>query len=659
MLYPNDPNRDSADTAEVAPLPTYTQLRAYVHAVYPSGDRARILLTALNSFRTFCGQNEADVMCHHWRVLPDDVMSQFETLLATQVAASTATKRAEHVRQLRRLMLTLHESSTLPAAFGDAMRAVLEARCLTVGAAARGGGINPSVMRRWMTGAAPTSKMSTRIPALEQFLSLPAGTLLTRLPRRSRARTAVVKRRRTEFGERMAALHAKRREPGWEPLWLPYEKVKPQWERYLVWKCDRNRPEIDIPVEKYFSPYWRVKPADEVGCKIRPWMQLPDGRIATSAGVSYGHFSTFWGWLRTTQGVPSDECARLTWCLDISRVRAHANWKEVRSGKRTSGIRDFVVQVAALTRPGAGYLWCTPELLFEHPNAVLLAGYDPGAVSEQEHVKLWHALCERVHAEANALKRNQYRPKALRKARDTNWDIKPLADLEDPVSTLIKGLNEIRAEARSLVPGRTQWTLLRDVLLSQMMISNPLRPGQFAAMTVRSDNTGNLYQTPKGAWRLQFDAGAFKNERGAACLDYDVGVPRSLWPHISHYLRAVRPFLAGADSDFMFLPNDLSQQSAMRDLKGGMWTGDDISDRVGILGLQLVPEMRSFCAYTLRHLVATAFLKRHPNQFTQLAKLLNDQLETVLRVYARETHDDAFTVQNLDIDNAMGASDAQ
>jgi integrase len=258
-----------------------------------------------------------------------------------------------------------------------------------------------------------------------------------------------------------------------------------------------------------------------------------------------------------------------------------------------------------------------------------------------------------VHAAANDLKRHQYRPRALKKVRNTSMEIKPLADLDDSLSTVVKALNAARSDARKLVPGRDQWSTYRDVLLSQMMLSNPLRPAQFAAMTYRRDNTGNIYQTSRGVWRMRFNASDFKNERGAAHEDYDVAIARSLWPHIVQYLRAVRPHLLGAETDFVFLPTDLSQRSAMRELKSGMWTGEDLSLRVGVLGTQLFPQMRSFSAYTLRHLVATAFLQRHPQQFTQLAKLLNDKLATVLRVYARETHDDAFDIQNGDIDDAM------
>jgi hypothetical protein len=65
-----------------------------------------------------------------------------------------------------------------------------------------------------------------------------------------------------------------------------------------------------------------------------------------------------------------------------------------------------------------------------------------------------------------------------------------------------------------------------------MMLSNPLRPAQFAAMTYRRDNTGNIYQTSRGVWRMRFNGSDFKNERGAACDDYDVAIARSLWPHM-------------------------------------------------------------------------------------------------------------------------------
>src|SRR5690606_13493773 len=85
--------------------------------------------------------------------------------------------------------------------------------------------------------------------------------------------------------------------------------------------------------------------------------------------------------------------------------------------------------------------------------------------------------------------------------------------------------------------------------------SNPLRIGQIAAMTYRSDGTGSLVRVGPGRFRLRFKPSDFKNEKGAAKGPYDVEVDPSVIPWVERYLVEARPYLVDANStDRFFLP---------------------------------------------------------------------------------------------------------
>ncbi len=56
----------------------------------------------------------------------------------------------------------------------------------------------------------------------------------------------------------------------------------------------------------------------------------------------------------------------------------------------------------------------------------------------------------------------------------------------------------------------------------------------------------------------------------------------------------------------------------------------------------LVPESPGFGAHAFRHLVATDWLTKNPNDFLTVAELLNDRLETVIAHYAHLKKDQSF-----------------
>ena len=168
-------------------------------------------------------------------------------------------------------------------------------------------------------------------------------------------------------------------------------------------------------------------------------------------------------------------------------------------------------------------------------------------------------------------------------------------------------------------------------------------------MTYSEDNTGNLYQADDRSWRIRFDKSDFKNERGAANTDYDVPIPKQVWPFIVEYIRGGRPYLmAGRKTDLVFLSSDHETK---------MWQENGISVRLGVITAEYIPEFTDsgFGAHAFRHIAGTEYIKNHPEGFEVAAAILHDKPETVRREYAHVKAADKMRVWNdyLAVQDAM------
>ncbi len=180
---------------------------------------------------------------------------------------------------------------------------------------------------------------------------------------------------------------------------------------------------------------------------------------------------------------------------------------------------------------------------------------------------------------------------------------------------------------------------VRDQLLLRMLASNPLRNRNFREMRYlekpTSDDLGNLYRDANGGWRLRFQPFEMKNEKGAASELYDVPVPADLWPLVDSYILKARPILMdGKTTDAVFLnrngkPFKVAGLSAVVKTLTGRY-------------LQGMPDVYGFATHAFRHIIATAWLRAHPEDYLTVAHILHDKLQTVLDNYAHVTPTDGL-----------------
>jgi site-specific recombinase XerD len=147
-------------------------------------------------------------------------------------------------------------------------------------------------------------------------------------------------------------------------------------------------------------------------------------------------------------------------------------------------------------------------------------------------------------------------------------------------------------------------------------------------MTWLPDNTGNLYKDGNTSWRLRFDATDIKTDK-----PYNVKIASWLVNRLEAYIEEYRnTLLESRHSNYLFVSSQVS--------KAVKW--ESLDRHIQKLTKNLVPESPGFGAHAFRHLVATDWLTKNPNDFLTVAELLNDRIETVIAHYAHLKKDQSF-----------------
>jgi len=633
-----------AETAAENPPSTllYADLATALDRLAPSASRAATLQATLSCWTAFVEVQVTTAVGKELLEPSEQLLLDFKLWMSADIglAASTVHKRIQQLKQIASCAQALVSADRLPGTFANALRILINRSMRSLGSIAKTNSIDKSTLGTWLRGGRLHDSQRAAVLRLEQHFRVPPGTLSARV---DFLEAAVGRRCQTDFGKRRSAQAAQSR--GGDKLWIPFDYISIEWMKYLVHKCDDMRAEVIDAPNPAHPPVWRAKKPDACGIRIQPQMLLPSGLVVPSAGVAYGHLATYLGWRRQVTGLSDHESSSLAWLTDHQSVYAHASWKAERSGGVWhSGVRDFLAQVITMTRPVSGYLWQMPDFSKRILNAPSVLGYEPSEQTAENFVERWRTACAETHQRVKRLVKAKFPSgKKMPQARNPQQSLHDFMTDKIPLKRFLNRIVNYanRMKLRPWTRGRIKAE--RDVLLLLLLAANPLRISQFAMMQYHLDNSGNLYCDSKGAWRMRFKAADFKNEKGAANQDYDVPIASSLHSRIDYYLKAVRPELQDAEScPFVFLPTKGLGRAANAKRKLGMWDGDTIVDSLGGTVRRAIPEAKGFGAHSMRHLVATHYLRTRPGDVEGLASVLNDTIETVRQTYLSRLREPAF-----------------
>lgn len=619
---------------------TYGELRERLRLhLKEEGRKTSYLDNFFTAYNGWLKQREADDSA----LVGDELLGGFDdALLAhddwlTEQGRSARTKRdrLEFIVKLHSLFLQASLVDGLPQKFSDALRHLFERDSRAKVAIAREAGIPIQTLYGWLEDRrAPRRDSTAHILNLESVLNLPRNTLISRLESHSFFRAKRSQSCKTPFGRRMSKVRLST-----ERLRIvPTPRLREQWLALLRYKVDVLRPGVTA------RNFWRTKPPHRTGTKPN-WSMIVDGRVCTAAGHSWTTLAGYLGWLTWAApvggGKPLEQADTLAWLLDDGLVLKYTAWRVARAdGVFNNGALNFLRAICTHLRPQTGFIWNNPSFASSLPRDFILAGRAIHTLDEQDLTAAWQEHCKRTYQVIYSRVKAVVSSGHVQMSRDPFEANQAILSDDRPLQIVLEMVLRMEKSAPPKHQGRVFLAWLRDLLLIMMLCTNPLRVSQFAVMTYRRDNSGNLYQTNQGEWRLRYKGSDFKNERGAARHDYDVGVPCTLWPTIQRYLSEARPYLHGANTcDFVFLPTvnnerDVDKYGDPKINRHGMWNSEAISSRVYELTEKYLPDYPPFHGHAMRHIVATDYLKRVPGDYPTVARLLHDKLITVLNTYA-------------------------
>ena len=497
--------------------------------------------------------------------------------------------------------------------FERGLKAALKAAKLAPKAAATLAGVSTSALGRWSRGALPNERSTPCLEKLDCVLGLSLGTLADLLRETNALR---VPTHGNAFRERIKST------PN-----LNYSlKVKDVPDELLSeWRAlfDHKTAVFPKGLRRQAGGRWSLADVRLASCVSSP-VNSKGNQVAASADIMWGRVSTFLGFLRLPAvlggyGLPPADVNTLAWLAVPEAVEAYLEFLTERSdGLKHGGHKVFCSQVAGLNNPTHGYLVQCPEL----------AGRLPANIASG---RPWAALCDETFEIVKVWKVDSDDT-----SRAPEAPLQFFLAQEFPLEPVFDAMRQLRENAAKAAGGSVAEALARrDELLLGLLVSNPLRAKNIKTLTYKSDNSGNIYQSHVGDWRIRIPGRQFKNRKRVGKMVYDVPVARWLCKLLNDYVRCFRVTLVaganGGDTGFFFVSS-----------RGGK-RFDSMNKHIYALTKALIPQCGGISPHAFRHLVATDWLTTHPNDFLTIAELLNDTLAVVLKDYAHLKKDVAFS----------------
>lgn len=616
-------------TREIRPMLTYAFLLAHVTAalrrklLVGDGQRnpqqVRNRRYQLRALLHAAGKTETDV-------IGEDFGAGFDTLCDRAVRSVPSDRtRADLRRGLcwwrRQYNELLREKSYQPAvqpvgSFADLLHQRIAASGLTRSGTAVRAEIPPPTLYSWLAGHAPGPAALPRLARLESVLELPAGTLAKyALPARGTGAPAPA----SEYRERLRQLRKDRYRLRNDEV---SDQLRDEWLALLQYKTSMAPQLARSP-----RAIWRLTSGKNAP-RTMAWFNTVGSRYCPAADSEWKHVTSLIGFLRNK---PAEH--GLTVAVDVEPTLAlfavpqvlepYFAWLVERAGGIANNhVKTLANFVQCLTVDPHGWLYQQPAAAEKLP-ATLRPTAD------------WESMC----AAANRIATLYRREAKGQQSRDPFEPIRPLLALPEPFAPVCDAIHRLDALALAAGAGSMRAAQAkRDAALMTVMMSIPLRQRNIVNLTYRDSGDGTLRKEPDGQYWIRIPADQVKNRKAIAAP-----LPSSATARLDEYLAVHRPrLLAGATSDYVFVAGNTNG-------KGRAWW--TLGNRLFNLTRTLIPGCMGFHTHMWRHLFATRWLEKHPDDYLTVALLLGDDMDTVMRYYGRPSASKAAGRANQEIDD--------
>ena len=613
------------DLSMQKPQLTYRTLDTAMQAEHATSQRLRNLRSSLH------------LWLDHLRLSDDmpigtEMLGEFEkalnkflqSLQTQKLSPQTIKDKKSHLRRwcelAERLSCIRQEDVEGSTQFVRILRTLVEDSKTPPKTIARLAGVDPATFYRWLSGAIPNIRVRAGLHRLEEYFGVRRGMLVELVrwsDERDMSQTNEPAISPIAYRGRLSAASQK-------PYYLKVasDSLKAEWSALVRYKTST----YIFDLKRQAKGVWRARPHEDLSCEYNTWSAMVShDKASPSAAIYWSLTSSILGWLSMPEseggrGISQNEAGTLAWLAIKDVVTGHLKWLLSRSDNLMHRGLELRCQfILSLVHPSTGYLT-------QQPGMALCLPASARPVS-------WEAACAETYVALKEFKQAisiQGKP-----SRDPFEPIATILCASQPLRHIVELTNTMKQDRLRMTPGsKKEAAHVRDLLLIFMLCANPLRSSQYQMMRYKNDNSGNLYQDKEGTWFIQFEPCDFKNEKGAARnKKYKMQIPKELTQLIGEYLTVYRPRLEVIQTDFVFVSSNARNQ-------GRPWS--NLNRVVERATKRYIPGSPGFGPHSFRHIVATDWLKSHPQDYPTVAVMLHDALETVLRHYGHLQAEDAF-----------------
>jgi len=571
-------------------------------------------LSALNSYLEFCGKTLESRVGSEFTIDFDNKLRSYLDVI--EVSPRTLRDRGRLLKAIRKLyQATLQARPANPgkqANLSAALRLRIAETGIPAKTLAREAGVDPTTLWRWLRGATPREDTLPALRRLEVRLGLKRNELVQLIERSTDgpAHVATTPAHRLQSAERSQ-----------HKLYLAESELSDSF--LSEWRALFDYKTTSFPaLERQARGHWRLIPASTSGAVST--LARRANMVCPTAEMVLDKLRLFLGVLMKLPledgGLSKDvpPMQTLAWCAHPTALGCFLGWMTARSnGIRHSGQKVFAAVVANLLRPQTGFLWQQP--------ALFRCSLPPSMRPESNAA--WQEMCANSHKFLR-----EYIRGATGVARNPEEPIADLLAQPKPLQPIRDAIARINADAAASRPGSiTEARHKRNALVLALLLSNPLRARTLVSLTWLPNGQGSLRGSPSLGWRIQLQGIHLKTGDSQRGRVYDVKVAAWVKPLLDEYIEEHREtLLRGMSSPYLLVGDE----------EGGIWEG--LGATVQKLTRRYIPGSPGFGPHAIRHLVATDWLRKHPDDYLTVAELLGDAPATVLAHYAHLRRDDSF-----------------
>lgn len=451
------------------------------------------------------------------------------------------------------------------------------------------------------------------IKALENFFNVPEGTLLARLPRRI-------------FGTKTPKMLDWHRSP-WGEKQAERTKNKER-TKFYDWNTDQ-----EVEFEELTRSKLTLRYTAEDGKRYNnndTWRVDEDGHNATAHNTK-DIIQHFYGFLLKSPNTGRFDTEDLSLALlaDFSLIEQWISYTKERAGNSYNGYTEKQLNlVKMLTRKDTGFLWNHPGFSKKYSHSI--------------HQDTWQEVCEDTWLEAKMLLKTIHSKREIKLTRCPRETLSAILSRDQPIQALKELSHEHEKERPLPHQSDTKAAMWhRDEILHEILEAIPLRMKTLARVTYRENGSGTLYRLDSnGSWHLRFHGTAFKNTKGKAKKGLYVELPKSLWEKLDTYIEKYRPILLETyEGNLEKVEHDVFLNNCKLGAYRKYGPPRTLREKAKSLSEHIRYMFRSYLrvsagGHAYRHIIATDWLKNHPDSYLIVADILHDKIETVIKDYS-------------------------